>query len=84
MGFCNLKTPLGTLKMLTPNLYLLLRFSSSAPQLEEGSVRAIFALNQERVLDEYLVSTGDVDEEEMEEEYRQKCNMVVSCVCINC
>eukprot|EP00571_Detonula_confervacea_P002422 CAMPEP_0172315686 /NCGR_PEP_ID=MMETSP1058-20130122/25981_1 /TAXON_ID=83371 /ORGANISM="Detonula confervacea, Strain CCMP 353" /LENGTH=1247 /DNA_ID=CAMNT_0013029825 /DNA_START=112 /DNA_END=3855 /DNA_ORIENTATION=+ len=47
--------------------------------LEEGSVRAIFALNQEKVLDDYLVSTGDANEDEIEEEYNQKCNAVDKC-----
>eukprot|EP00579_Thalassiosira_antarctica_P009756 CAMPEP_0201922180 /NCGR_PEP_ID=MMETSP0903-20130614/10281_1 /ASSEMBLY_ACC=CAM_ASM_000552 /TAXON_ID=420261 /ORGANISM="Thalassiosira antarctica, Strain CCMP982" /LENGTH=1247 /DNA_ID=CAMNT_0048459265 /DNA_START=142 /DNA_END=3888 /DNA_ORIENTATION=+ len=41
--------------------------------LEESSVRAIFALNQEKVLDDYLVSQGDANEDEIEEEYNQKC-----------
>ena len=45
---------------------------------EELSVRGIFAVNQEKVLDDYLVSTGDADEEEIEEEYNQKCMQVVS------
>ena len=45
---------------------------------EEQSVRAIFALNQEKVLDDYLVSQGDANEDEIEEEYNQKCNQVVS------
>lgn len=43
---------------------------------EELSVRGIFAVNQEKVLDDYLVSTGDADEEEIEEEYNQKCMQV--------
>jgi len=45
---------------------------------EEQSIRAIFALNQEKVLDDYLVSQGDANEDEIEEEYNQKCNQVVS------
>ena len=46
--------------------------------LEESSVRAIFALNQEKVLDDYLVSQGDANEDEIEEEYNQKCPYVVN------
>ena len=45
---------------------------------EEGSIRAIFALNQDKVLDDYLVTTGDAFEDEIEEEYNQKCAQVVS------
>ena len=46
--------------------------------LEEASIRAVFALNQERVLDDYLVSLGEASEEDIEEEYIQKCTQVVS------
>ena len=46
--------------------------------LEEGSVRGIFALNQEKVLDDYLVAVGNDNEDEVKEEYIQKCNQVVS------
>lgn len=45
---------------------------------EEYSIRAIFALNQEKVLDEYLVAQGEANEDEIEEEYIQNCNKVVS------
>lgn len=44
--------------------------------LEEASIRAVFALNQERVLDDYLVSLGEASEEDIEEEYIQKCTQV--------
>jgi hypothetical protein len=44
---------------------------------EECSVRAIFALNQEKVLNDYLVTHGEVNEEEMEEIYNESCNRVV-------
>ena len=43
---------------------------------EETSNRAIFALNQDKVLDDYLVSTGDAYEDEVEAEYEQKCAQV--------
>jgi len=46
--------------------------------LEEGSVRAIFALNQDKVMNDYLVSMGEDNEEDLEEEYNQKCLQVVS------
>jgi hypothetical protein len=35
-------------------------------------------LNQEKVLDDYLVSQGEANEDEIEEEYVQNCNKVVS------
>lgn len=38
----------------------------------------MFALNQEKVLNEYLVSQGELNEEDIEEEYHQKCKQVVS------
>ncbi|KAL7536855.1 hypothetical protein ACHAXR_009745 [Thalassiosira sp. AJA248-18] len=44
--------------------------------VEEKNVRAIFALNQEKVLDDYLVSQGEANEDEIEEEYNQKCLQV--------
>ncbi|KAL3764899.1 hypothetical protein ACHAW5_003548 [Stephanodiscus triporus] len=43
---------------------------------EECSVRAIFALNQEKVLDEYLVSLGEANEEEIEEKNFDNCRRV--------
>ena len=56
---------------------ILLAFSSSGPY-EELSIRAIFALNQDKVLGDYLVSAGEAFEDEIEEEYQQKCLQVVS------
>ena len=53
-------------------------FSLCSGPWEEGSIRAIFALNQDKVLDDYLVTTGDAFEDEIEEEYNQKCAQVVS------
>jgi len=53
-------------------------FSFCSGPWEEGSIRAIFALNQDKVLDDYLVTTGDAFEDEIEEEYNQKCAQVVS------
>ena len=44
---------------------------------EECSVRAIFALNQEKVVNDYLVTHGEANEEEMEELYNESCNRVV-------
>lgn len=44
---------------------------------EECSVRAIFALNQETVINDYLVIHGEIKEEEMEELYNESCNTVV-------
>ena len=44
---------------------------------EECSVRAIFALNQEKVVNDYLVTHGEENEEEMEELYNESCNRVV-------
>lgn len=54
-------------------------FLHSGP-FEEYSIRAIFALNQEKVLDDYLVSQGEANEAEIEEEYIQNCNKVVSSI----
>ncbi len=51
--------------------------SFSGP-FEECSVRAIFALNQEKVVDDYLVSQGETNEEEIEEKYFDNCRRVVS------
>ena len=44
------------------------------------------AMNQEKVLDDHLVSLGEANEDEIEEEYNQKCLQMVSvsillCVC---
>jgi hypothetical protein len=35
-------------------------------------------LNQEKVLDDYLASQGEANEDEIEEEYIKNCNKVVS------
>ncbi len=51
--------------------------SFSGP-FEECSVRAIFALNQEKVVDDYLVSQGEANEEDIEEKYFDNCRRVVS------
>ncbi|KAL7551959.1 LOW QUALITY PROTEIN: hypothetical protein ACHAWF_015169, partial [Thalassiosira exigua] len=60
----NLRMPLAT--SMTPGCGM----------FEETSVRASFALNQEKVLDDYLISMGDADEEQLDEDYRQKCIQV--------
>ena len=41
-------------------------------------VRATFALNQERVFDEYLLSQGEINEDELEETYEKQCLKLVS------
>jgi hypothetical protein len=53
-------------------------FSSFSGTFEECSVRAIFALNQEKVVDDYLVSQGEANEEEIEEKYFDNSRRVVS------
>eukprot|EP00584_Thalassiosira_punctigera_P002193 CAMPEP_0172533418 /NCGR_PEP_ID=MMETSP1067-20121228/6134_1 /TAXON_ID=265564 ORGANISM="Thalassiosira punctigera, Strain Tpunct2005C2" /NCGR_SAMPLE_ID=MMETSP1067 /ASSEMBLY_ACC=CAM_ASM_000444 /LENGTH=1269 /DNA_ID=CAMNT_0013318063 /DNA_START=140 /DNA_END=3949 /DNA_ORIENTATION=+ len=55
---------------------LAMSLTGKSGPLEEGSVRATFALHQEKVLDNYLVSQGEANEDEIEEEYAQKCNQV--------
>ena len=69
--------------LLLSNVYLpCFRTVDFRATFEELSVRGNFALNQEKVLDDYFVSTGEADEEEMEEEYNRRCNKVVSLVLI--
>lgn len=63
----NLRIPLAT------------SLTAKSGPVEETSIRAIFALNQEKVLDDYLVSSGDANEDEIEEEYNQKCTQVDKC-----
>ena len=50
----------------------------SSDPLEENCIRAAFALDQEKVLDDYLVSQGEANEDDIEEEYNQKALQVVS------
>lgn len=52
--------------------------SPSSDPLEENCIRAAFALDQEKVLDDYLVSQGEANEDDIEEEYNQKALQVVS------
>ena len=60
------------------SFFLLVNCLFSGPQ-EEQSVRAIFALNQEKVLNDYLLSQeGDANVDEIEAEYNHMCNQVVS------
>lgn len=64
---------------LVDNLHILtlLQYNYSGP-MEEMNIRAIFAGNQDKVVDDYFVSQGEANLDDMEEQYNQQCIKVVS------